>query len=918
MQMKQKGNFRKLLWAAVLVTAIIGFAGCPTETGDNGSKAKGVSYPPEKPAFIGSQSGFELLTDDLKNATDADSANPAKLGAVVAFTWAGEGALEYSIYYDTESVRPLTPKATGIKDNAFFARNLEADTEYYFWVEARNANGTTVSDPLVRTTGKKGPQAEGGIERGDYPRNMRVIPGNGSLTVTWNLPDRVGWHEVYYAPKGTVKHVDAYTPIKFKWDEFLDPQDIISPQGSLRVAYSEYTSGSNPNAYPHEVQFGSNTYYFSGYTAAIYPFESPMAAGTWRGYYIGKTTGIDPDTRPIIGENRFGDALFPVAPAGAFPHIFEGWKEGDGPNDLGRLQPYKKLHSAFANATPWDAVNNKAGTPGTPIKHFSNSVTITGLTNGTEYEVWVRCPNANGERGYGYVVGTPGAGETLPAPTKVNVYTQPDATRNLIVSWSKVVGADNYRIYVSKFDFTPNVTMSYTKKSSTENPVHTLIGLSAGTTYYVWVVAEKNGLPGAFGTPVMGKTPAAPASGHLGDKLIAGTSQKVKTAVYIEVNDNNPLNAGSYILEDGTYLFDYVIIFAANIRNRNCAAEGGAHGCTNTGTVHLHLNENVRYILENRQKYIVPLQKKGIKVLLGLLGDHDGIGFASMNDADRAAFVASVKAGLELYQLDGVDFDDEWASKEAWDTAVPSNNPTAESIWTYPSSTWSWPLSITIYRDPTKGIVTGNGITTAPSADDMARMWAESGDNYYKTILAMRAALPSPKYTISLYEYNTGRYISSGPGGTNSLPGSTANMAGLRDAIDFSMQPWYNQYHANSANNLPRSIYSPFGMDVGGYAYAAQNGAPNPPIVASATGAENASNTVHDYSTRFKTAASENNAYNFLYFYGLNESSRLLKRHSGDTTFTVTKEAYISRMSNIIFGQDVVLTAEGGDYRKDW
>ena len=902
MQKKQKENARisnsrriknspgRLLLVAVIITAIIGLTGCPTEPGENGGGLNKAAFPPEKPFFVGSQTGFELLLSDLKNTADADSEDPAKLGAVVAFTWSGEGALEYDVYFDTESVRPLTPQATGIRENVYFARNLNEETDYYFWVEAKNENGSTFSDPLVKTTGKKGPQAGGGIERGDYPRNMKVVPGNGSLTVTWNLPDRVGWQEVYYAPVGTIKHADAYKSIRFKWDE--------APFTST-TAYKDTT--------------------MQGYTGLLYPFESPLVAGSWRGYYIGLNSGTDGDTRPIMGTNDFGNAKYPDYPqAGAFPFIFEGWKEGDGPNDLGRLQPYKKLHSSFANAIPWDAANNKAGTPGTPIKHFSNSATITGLNNGTEYEVWVRCPNANGERGYGYVVGTPGAGDALPAPSRVNVYTQPDATRNLIVSWNKVIGAERYRIYASKFSYTPNATMSYAAISATANPVHTLVGLAAGTTYYIWVVAEKGGLPGTFGKPVIAVTPSAPASGHTGDKLIAGTSQRVKTAVYVEVNDNNPLNAGSYILEDGTYLFDYVIIFAANIRNRNCAAEGGAHGCTNTGTVHLHLNENVRYILENRQKYIVPLQQKGIKVLLGLLGDHDGIGFASMGDADREAFVASVKAGLELYQLDGVDFDDEWASKEAWDKVVPANNPTPESIWTYPQSVWSWPLSLTVYRDPTKGIVPGNGIKTAPSNDDMAKMWAESGDTYYKTILAMRAALPRPKYTVSLYEYNTGRYITAGTDGKNPTTGSTATMEGLRDAIDFSMQPWYNQYIANSANSLPRSIYSPFGMDVGGYAYSSQNGAPNPPIVASSTGAETATNTIHDFSTRFKTAAAEDNAYNFLYFYGLNESSKLLKRYSSESAFTVTKEAYLSRMSNIVFGQDVVLTAEGGDYRKDW
>jgi hypothetical protein len=55
-----------------------------------------------------------------------------------------------------------------------------------------------------------------------------------------------------------------------------------------------------------------------------------------------------------------------------------------------------------------------------------------------------------------------------------------------------------------------------------------------------------------------------------------------------------------------------------------------------------------------------------------------------------------------------------------------------------------------------------------------------------------------------------------------------------------------------------------------------------------------------------------------LYFYALEESSNRLKRLSTDTQPTVTKQAYISMMSKIVFGKDVVLTADGHDYRKDW
>jgi len=898
MEKRKRGNFYKLLLGAALAAAVIGMAACSNPTSGGGGSNTGYrpARAPERPVLSKIQDGFELLVSDLNNASDADALVPEKLGGVVAFTWIGEGATEYSIYWDTENARPAAPNASGVKQNSFFARNLEEDTEYYFWIEAKNSFGSTFSDSFTRTTGLKGPYASGGKERGDYPRNIKLVPGSGALTVSWDLSDRVGWYEVYYAPAGTINHVDAYDPIRFA------QSGIFSA-----VAYGD--AG------------------MPGYTRAIYPFCSPLAGNNgYEGYYIGLNSGRDSDTRPVMGINDMGKteedagfhetfALFP--PAGSFPYIFESWKEGEGSNDLGRLSPYKPLHAAFADAVPWDGVKNKGGTPGTSIKYFATSVTITGLTNGTAYEVWIRCPNANGERGYGYVVGTPGGGTALPVPAGIAVSTPENTTRELSVSWQPVEDAVNYRVYASKFGYTPTAAYTYTLVPSSADPLGvTVKNLSSGSEYYVWVVAEKDGIPGIFGKPVTGKTGTAPAAGSGLDKTIAGTDQKVKTAVYIEVNDRNPLNAGSYILEDGSYLFDYVIIFAANIRSRNCALEiDQSHGCTLSGP-HLHLNENVRYILQNRNKYIVPLQQKGIKVLLGLLGDHDGIGFGAMTDTEIDEFIASVKAGVELYHLDGIDFDDEWASREDWDMSSAAANPSATSIWTYPATSWGWPFSLNIYRNPAMGIEPGNGIRSpAPSSEDQNRMWAESGETYFKTIMKARAAMPDK--VISLYEYNSGRYITAGAGGTNPTPDSTATMDDLRDAIDFAMQPWYNQYRADSANSLPRGMYSPFGMDLSGFAYASFNGAAYPPI-ANTSGDKTANETIYDYSTRFKTAAEAGNPYNVLYFYGLEENSRLVKTRTNEASATTSREEYISNMTRIIFDQDCVLTADGGDYRKDW
>jgi hypothetical protein len=78
---------------------------------------------------------------------------------------------------------------------------------------------------------------------------------------------------------------------------------------------------------------------------------------------------------------------------------------------------------------------------------------------------------------------------------------------------------------------------------------------------------------------------------------------------YVEVNNANLLNAGCYELPSGENFFDIAIIFASSI---------------NYDTLHqrayLYHNENVTKVLSNLNIYVRPLQQKGIKVLLSILG----------------------------------------------------------------------------------------------------------------------------------------------------------------------------------------------------------------------------------------------------------------------------------------------------------
>ena len=909
----QHKKAKRLFFAGftIVIVMLLLLSGCPTNGPDRPPEPGGILPPalglPGRPVITAMHDGYDFTADvDLGNPASIAAAvnDPDKKIPVISLTWTGSNTHHYNIFWSDEAMRPASPQATNIKDTVYFIRDgLQADTQYYVWVEAVNVNGTSISDRRDRST------RNDSIERGDYPRNIKVEPGNGTLTVWWDLPDRVGWQEVYFAEVGEINSVDVYVRTGFP-DE--------GPWAGH--AYSPSANNMDPDnpIFPFQ----------------IYPFLSPIpqSAGSWNGYYFGREDGVHPDGRPILGTDNFGaerDGPPIVFKKGAFPYVFESWWEGDDPRSLGRLVPYQPLHENFANAAPWNNANGTRGIPGTPIRHYGNHVTITGLQNGTQYEVWIRVPNVNGERGYGYIVGTPGS-SGLPAPKNITLTVPEGTTRNLDISWDSVSGATAYRLYFSEFSDPPGPRTPFDRIASTGEATYTVnrVGLLPNTEYFVWVVAELNSVAGEMGAPVSGKTGTPPLTGVMREKLDAN-GNAVKTLVYIEVNDHNPLNAGSYILEDGTFLFDYVVIFAANIRNRDCTHDNGIHGCTKSG-VHLHLNENVRHILENRTKYIVPLQEKGIKVLLGLLGDWDGIGFGSMTDTEIATFIEDVRRDIELYQLDGIDFDDEWSNKMLWEDWPNESTPSPQAVAVYPFHSFGWPFTVHAYRDPAMGIVPGNvrTLTTQAELDALGealnQMWLQGGRTLYRTLKEARRVMPET--VITLYEFNKGRWITPnmaptnegtfGPGALGSGgPVVAATRESLAEIVDLTLQPWYNQWHNESANGLPRSIFSPLAIDVGGHAYSGQNVSPNPTFPGQEAGARPLS--ISTVAQRFRDASDDGNPYGVMFFYGLNPSSQLL-RLNPNAPADKTKEEYLSHLTIPVFDQRVLLTADGVNFLKDW
>lgn len=170
---------------------------------------------------------------------------------------------------------------------------------------------------------------------------------------------------------------------------------------------------------------------------------------------------------------------------------------------------------------------------------------------------------------------------------------------------------------------------------------------------------------------LLGATAAVAATGvaAVSPAVAATTAKAAKSGptsvVYIEVNSNSMLNAGKYTLSTGgAQVFDIAVIFAANINYD-----------TSTNSAYLHFNDQVTAVLNDAENQIKPLQDKGIKVLLSVLGTHQGAGFTNFPDkASAEAFAAELSNAVTQYGLDGIDFDDEYTEYGNNGTGDPNDS----------------------------------------------------------------------------------------------------------------------------------------------------------------------------------------------------------------------------------------------------
>ncbi|MEN0055265.1 MAG: endo-beta-N-acetylglucosaminidase H [Mucilaginibacter sp.] len=179
-----------------------------------------------------------------------------------------------------------------------------------------------------------------------------------------------------------------------------------------------------------------------------------------------------------------------------------------------------------------------------------------------------------------------------------------------------------------------------------------------------------------------------------------------KGVCYVEVNNNDIRNVGNYTLSTGQQLFDVAIIFAANI-NYN----------TSTQKAELFFNPQVTNVLSNASTYIQPLQAKGIKVMLSILGNHQGAGISNFpTQAAAQDFAQLLSNAVTTYGLDGIDFDDEYADYGNNGTGQP-NSSSFVYLVTALRQLMPTKLISFYYYGPAASRLSFNGVTVGSKVD---------------------------------------------------------------------------------------------------------------------------------------------------------------------------------------------------------
>ena len=414
-----------------------------------------------------------------------------------------EGAKSYEIFINTIDNRDTAVKFGGdYETTSVLVTNRENGTTYYVWVRAKNDIGASgdsdmaIGEPSVFNAPPSAPAAA-----------PVLITGTRQISVSWHEAEGALLYEVWIGTSensasavkhgadtdhtsmvitglnnGTAYHVwikakngagtSGFSPpaSAVPSDYSVPPAAPSAPAAVIGDRQIEISWNAVAGAINYEVWIGtaedsaSMNKYGNDIAGSLYAVIGDLSNGTV--YYI-----------RLKAKNNAGASGFS-------PYVMcKPIANANAPSLVSRNSQIDVSWTAIAGAELYEVFygtgTNPPQTPNRIVDASETYASITGLTNGATYNVWIRGINSSGrgamsDRVHARPIGNMGT---------VTVTTG-GVSGQLVVSWSAVAGAEGYEVYRSTENSIP-VTSTQTVFAAT---IAELSGLENGKTHYIWVI----------------------------------------------------------------------------------------------------------------------------------------------------------------------------------------------------------------------------------------------------------------------------------------------------------------------------------------------------------------------------------------------------------------------------------------------
>ena len=474
----------------------------------------GTNYDPYSPT---SYSGTRLsVKNQIKFCIQPPSSCPAPSNLTVSnitttsarINWtAGGSETRWDIYYSTSNTAPTestTPSVTNTNTKPYTINGISPSTTYYVWVRANCGGGdvsywcpaatfTTECDVITSFPWSENFDT---YAAGDFTAPCWInehIGGGGTqiFRVNTSTIGTDGTHQLYLPDMsdGTTTRL-VLPPMDFsgacyKFTISVYRNDNYSSYTNEGVRVFASTDGNIAGA--TELAFIPRVYSASNDNI---PAESSVG---WYSYDIDiPLTGVGYIV--IRGESRYGAPTYMDNFAVSSTSCCKKPKNLTVSNVTTSSATID--WTAGGSETRWDIYYSTSSTAPTSstVPSVANTntkpYTLTGLTPGTTYYVWVRANCGGGEVSdwLGSVNFT--TIETCPAPNGVSVSSI--TYNSAIVSWHENGSATAWDVFYNTTGVAPTASTVPNYSAVTSNP-YTITGLTAATTYYVWVRANCGG-----------------------------------------------------------------------------------------------------------------------------------------------------------------------------------------------------------------------------------------------------------------------------------------------------------------------------------------------------------------------------------------------------------------------------------------